>query len=220
MKRILFIAAAIFLCHGISAQTRILESHSRLLITDPEPAPEPKASQWFFRAGLNVMNAAGKDAKGLSGKAAYDFMIGYQKPIREAGAYWGMEFGLGSRGYKVDNQYADASLIAHSVQYSPFTFGWKFAVSADFKIDIHTGSYALYDYAGKQKRDTGGGSQSVKIGDWNGWNRYDAGLNTGTGFWYCNRFNFDFTFQRGFVKMGESSKMFTNNFKMRLGLAF
>ena len=35
-----------------------------------------------------------------------------------------MEFGLGSRGFKVE----DTKCMAHNIQYSPFTFGWKFAV--------------------------------------------------------------------------------------------
>ena len=57
---------------------------------------------------------------------------------------------------------------------------------------------------------------TVKIGDWDDWKRFDAGMNIGVGIWY-DRFNFDITYQRGFIKTWESN---TSNVLIRLGVAF
>ena len=66
------------------------------------------------------------------------------------------------------------------------------------------------DYNGKTEETT------VKIGDWDDWKRFDAGMNIGVGIWY-DRFNFDITYQRGFIKTWESN---TSNVLIRLGVAF
>lgn len=41
--------------------------------------------------------------------------------------------------------------IAHNIQYSPFTFGWKIGVADNLSIDPHLGVFASYDYTSKMK---------------------------------------------------------------------
>lgn len=114
MKKVLSIVAALLLCVGTQAQ--IVSSRSAIVKTQKQASN----TQWFLRAGLNIMNLNG-DGVEADSNIGYNATFGYQKPMGGAGAYWGMEFGLGSRGFKAD----EMKCIAHNIQYSPFTFGWK-----------------------------------------------------------------------------------------------
>ena len=55
-----------------------------------------------------------------------------------------MEFGLGSRGWKVEENESDyeysLSLMAHNVQVSPFTFGYKYNITDALAVDAHLGA--------------------------------------------------------------------------------
>ena len=147
----------------------------------------------------------------------YNATFGYQKPMGGAGAYWGMEFGLGSRGFKAD----EMKCIAHNIQYSPFTFGWKIGVADNLSIDPHLGVFASYDYTSKMKES----GESISWGDFADYlevdyNHFDAGMNIGVGLWY-DRFNLDFTYQRGFIDVfSDLDGIKTSNFMIRLGIAF
>ena len=211
MKKVLSIVAALLLCVGTQAQ--IVSSRSSIVRTEKEPS----STLWFLRAGLNVMNVSGDGAEGLDSNIGYNATVGYQKPLGSSGGYWGMEFGLGSRGFKED----DTKCIAHTIQYSPFTFGWKFEVADNIKIDPHAGVYASYDYTSKMKGD----GESISWGDFADYldvdyNHYDVGMNIGVGVWY-SRFNLDLTYQRGFIDtFSDLGSNKTSNFMIRLGVAF
>ena len=208
MKKLLFMAAALLLCVGMQAQ--IVSSRSSIVRHESTPSN----TQWYLRAGLGVMNLAGTEADANIG---YNATFGFQKGLGGAGAYWGMEFGLGSRGCKVE----DLKYIAHNVQYSPFTFGWKFNLVDDIAIDPHIGVFASYDYTSKIKAN----GESASWGDFAesmgvDYNHFDVGMGIGVGIWY-SRFNLDFAYQRGFVNAySDVDKMQTSNFLIRLGVAF
>lgn len=93
MKKVLSIVAALLLCVGTQAQ--IVSSRSAIVKTQKQASN----TQWFLRAGLNIMNLNG-DGVEADSNIGYNATFGYQKPMGGAGAYWGMEFGLGSRGFK------------------------------------------------------------------------------------------------------------------------
>lgn len=210
-KSLLLFGLLLFVCFGLRAQ--IVSSRSVGIASTPE---RPSEMMWYLRAGLNMGGFAGDDVDGLDRKVAYNFTYGFQKPIGSLGAYWGMDFGLGSRGYKLD----ELSLLAHNLQVSPFTFGWKYEVADNLSIEGHVGAFAACDYAGKIKY----AGESVSMGDWEDdlgidWSRFDAGMNIGFGLWY-DRFNLDFTFQRGFVEAMSDTKAYTSNLMLRLGVAF
>lgn len=208
MKKILSLVAVIMLCTGIQAQ---IETSGKI---------------WFLRAGLNVMNFTGDGAKGSDLKTGYNAMVGFQKPLGSAGGYWSMEAGFGSRGFKV----GETKSIAHNIQYSPFTFGWKFDLENKFKIDTHIGVYASYDYSSKMKEN----GVRISWGDFAdlmneaasytnldvSYNRFDAGMGIGAGIWY-GRYNLDLTYQHGFIDaFTESDGFKSSNFMIRLGIAF
>ena len=118
-KKVLSIVIALLACMGVQAQ--IVSSTSRSIKSE---RVRPSETLWYLRGGLDMTGFAGDGAEGLDRKAAYNFALGFQKPIASMGAYWGMDFGLGARGYKVD----DEKLMANNIQISPFTFGWKYEV--------------------------------------------------------------------------------------------
>ncbi|MCC8087790.1 MAG: PorT family protein [Rikenellaceae bacterium] len=224
MKKIILPLIAILFGSYIYAQSNIVSSTSRSITTvsvsEPKPQPEPSPStEWFVRTGLNIMNFAGDGGDGLDSKVGYDATFGFQKPIGIIGAYWGMEFGAGSRGAKYKETNYEENLIAHNIRISPFTFGWKYGVTEEFKIDAHLGTFFSYDYTGKMKIEYRGYEYSYKLKDWDDWNSYDVGINVGFGVWY-NRYNLDFTFQRGFIETFDDNKSYTNNFMIRLGISF
>ena len=211
MKKVLSMVAALLLCVGTQAQ--IVSSRSTIVKTEKQAS----STQWFLRAGLNIMNFSGDGAEGADSNIGYNATFGYQKPLGSTGGYWGMEFGLGSRGFKVD----DTKCMAHNIQYSPFTFGWKFAVADNVRIDPHVGVFASYDYTSKMKED----GESISWGDYADYmevdyNHFDAGMNIGVGVWY-DRFNLDLTYQRGFIDVfTDADGIKTSNFMIRLGIAF
>ena len=192
MKKLLSLAAAFLLCAGVQAQ--IVSSRS---VSIKSAQKQPSETQWFLRGGLNVMKMTGDGAE---------------------------DTGSGSRGWKVEENESDyeysLSLMAHNVQVSPFTFGYKYNITDALAVDAHLGAYVSCDYVGKikEKESYQGDSEetSVNMGDWEDWKRVDAGMNIGVGIWY-DRFNLDFTYQRGFIKTWECN---TSNVLIRLGVAF
>ncbi len=210
-KSLLLFVMTLLVCSGIQAQ--IVSSRSVGIESTPQ---RPSETMWYLRGGLNMTGFAGDGAEGMGRKAAYNFAVGFQKPITNIGAYWGMDFGLGSRGWKID----ELKTMTNNLQVSPFTFGWKYGITDDFFIDGHIGGFISFDYLGKMKYD----GESISMGDWEDeldieWNRFDAGMNIGFGIWY-DRFNLDFTFQRGFVEAATDSEAYTSNIMLRLGVAF
>ena len=138
MKKLLSLAAAFLLCAGVQAQ--IVSSRS---VSIKSAQKQPSETQWFLRGGLNVMKMTGAEDTGS--KLGYNFVYGFQKPLGSIGTYWGMEFGLGSRGWKVEENESDyeysLSLMAHNVQVSPFTFGYKYNITDALAVDAHLGAY-------------------------------------------------------------------------------
>lgn len=215
MKKFFLLISAVLFCIGTEAQ--IVSSQS---VSIQREAKIPSETIWYLRGGLNMMGFSGDGADGLSKKTGYNFVYGFQKPIGTIGTYWGMDFGVGSRGYKMDDDEYDISLTAHNIQVSPFTFGWKYGLSDDIKLDLHAGAFASFDYTGKMKSE----DESISMGDWEDelgleWKRFDAGMNIGIGIWY-DRFNLDFTYQRGFIEVATDAECNTSNFMIRLGVAF
>ncbi len=223
MKKLLTLAiAAIAMATTTNAQ--IVSSRSQLVTTTTEV--KPSTTTWLVRAGLNIMNFTGDDAKEFDSKVGYDVAFSFQKSLGSVdGLYWGMEFGLGSRGWHYEDGSDETySQLAHNFRWSPFTIGYKYAITDAFKVEAHLGAFASVDYAGKIKWTYGDYDGDIKIGDWDefyydDWNRFDAGLQLGFGVWY-DRYNLDFTWQRGFIEGVKDYKMYTSNFMIRLGVAF
>ncbi len=208
---------------------------------------EKRSTLWYGRIGVSINNIAGMgDYKdyiedggsdfSLSPRAGLALDFGFQRPMGKFGMYWGMELGIGSRGgaYKLEYDRNDYyyELKTHydtwNVKYSPFTFGYKYSINEDWKIDAHLGIYASYDFAksGKYSNDEGD-EEKFESEDFEDMDfvAFDAGLQVGAGIWW-KRFNLDFTYQRGFVPMAkysleyEEKNTYSSNVMIRFGVSF
>ncbi len=256
MKKLLLLALIAVMAVGVNAQ--IVVSQSNIITkTKVEKPKTKKKTTWYMRVGVQASKMAFDDdftdSEGsIKSAAGYNLDFGFQRPMGGKGAYWGMTFGLGSRGFKYKEEDSEwyqgdkyeyeytEKHTAHNFQYSPFTFGWKIKLADKLYLDPHIGLYFSVDYTGKikckEKLTIGGDTEtddesfSIYGGEYWGdeedvwWCPADIGLNTGIGIWY-DRFNFDITWQRGFVNAiagdtYDDHKSKANNVMFRLGLAF
>lgn len=219
MKKVSLLFAALLLCFG--AQAQIVSSSSRSITTTVTPKA-PSTTTHYMRLGLNFMNYVGDGAEGLDGKLGYDVTFGFQKPLGTSGLYWGMEYGLGSRGASDSEDGIDYSIMCHNIHYSPFTLGFKYNISGKWSVDPHIGVFLSADYTGKEKLEISGyddedGDWDSSMSDWEDYNRVDVGMRFGVGVWY-DRFNLDLTYQRGFLESFDKTQ--SSNLMLRLGVAF
>lgn len=233
-----FFIVALMAVMGLGASAQLVKSRTFV---------EKKSNtMWYVRLGMSMNNAAGKgvdncldwydDGSEAGAKVGYDFSVGFHKPISDFGLYWGMEYGLGTRGAKATlidkyhDEESELSLLAHNIKISPITFGYKYSITDDLKLDAHIGAYASYDYYGKGNEKLDGRDyDNTSIYDLDDYNSFDCGLQAGIGVWF-DRFNLDFTYQRGFMNVssdegfrdydGELGGVYSSNFMIRLGVAF
>lgn len=224
-----------------------------------------RATEWFMRVGLSANNLTGpamsetkdnlKDFKGdagFSSRANFDLMFGFNKYFGKSNVYWGMELGVATRGGAFHQEYSSefgkGTLTStqkwhantYGVKYVPFTFGYKYPVTKDVKIDAHLGLFIECDFAGSIKSETSlvypseysnrneTYDQNLSFDDEGiDMSRVDAGLQLGLGVWY-KRFNLNFTWQRGFApyiggpynKSGDHLFYQSSNAIISLGVAF
>lgn len=251
-----FLLSLLVIVASISANAQIVTSRTM-------KKSKGQSATWVIRAGLSLNNPAGgngflepdyedsdyKESSSLGPRAGMDLSIGFQKPIKTSGLYWGMELGIGTRGAAMKwsdkelNYYGDihideekSSFLSWNVKYSPFQLGYKYSLNENIKIDGHFGIYASYDFAGKGVSkwycsDRGKSEESSdlsEIRDDYDFNCFDAGLQLGIGLWWKN-LNFDITWQRGFVTAVtlddamddyKDVNVCSSNLMLRLGIAF
>ena len=220
MKKIFSLIAMLAMFVGI-ADAQIVRSNSSKTITQ-ETVKEPSETIHYVRFGLNLMKVRGDDISSdwkdyEKPNLGYQLVWGFQKPLGPM--FWGMEYGLGSRGYKLKDGDAKDTWFAHNGYFSPFNLGYKYAVSGDFEVEGHIGAYVSGDYAGKFVEDDGHDSEDFSIYDADDYSYVDAGMVFGFGVWY-NSVGLDFSFQKGFIDMAKDVKVHTSNFMIRLGFKF
>ncbi len=206
MKKIVIALFAAMLCITASAQLRTSRTFFKT---------EGRGTEWIIRAGLSINNAAGfnieeriKDYFKPASSLGFDFDFGFNKYFGQSNLYWGMELGVGTRGFANSEADEDKNATAYNVKYSPFTIGYKYPLTETIKIDAHFGGFATYDFAHSSGFSTD--------------NDYDFGIQVGAGVWY-GRVNLDFMYQRGFVDaywVTWAGTATTSNFLIRIGYAF
>lgn len=229
MKKVILTAILAVFCIGMYAQ----KGSSR--------SSKNNEKMWYTRDGLSINSFVG-DGGGTGCKIGYDITFGFQKGLGDVeNLYWGMEFGLGTRGFKYeevdsDDEYDYAytfkntqNMLTHTIHYSPFTVGYKYALNDKIKLDAHLGVFASVDYAGKMKweeysQERGSQNNSISLGNIKDemgydWHRFDVGMKLGVGVWY-DCYNLDFTWKRGFVEAIKDGEAFSSNYMIRVGMAF
>lgn len=232
MKKLLIFA--VMAAMGFSAQAQLMRSTT---FYEKERVP----ATWYLRAGMSINNVAGAneftdngEGRSIGSKLGYDIAVGFQKSIKDKGFYWGMEFGLGTRGAKNERSSETytmkRSFVAHDIKLTPLMFGYKYAFSDVLSLDVHLGAFGGFAYAGKGKEDEKRSSTSGEEEDSNEYGidhaldtRFDAGIQAGVGVW-LSRFNVDLTYQRGFMPINpvmfgyEYGK--SSNLILRVGVSF
>lgn len=230
MKKLFFLS--LFTLASIAANAQLVKSRTF--------AKEESNTTWYTRLGLSFNNIAGNPEYlpwsnqgsdfSWGTKAGYDISFGFQKPISHSDIYWGMDLGIGTRGYTNNYLLRDGNKIneklnTHNVNFSPLTFGYKHEIFDQLSIDLHIGGYFSYDFAYKQNLTYDETGETYdEIESYNSIDehlvRYDAGIAAGAGVWY-NRFNLDFTYQRGFINAIEYDEdMHSSKFMVRIGVRF
>lgn len=237
MKKGFLLLCTVLCSMGMKAQ--LVSSESRTIVPVERVVVEkPKRTTWMVRLGVGSNTFVGDsydytdpngDKKSVGSKAGYFLGFEFNKTLGSKGAYWGEDFAFASRGWKMSESENGATveqkLAAHTFHWSPFIFGWKIQVpNSKFSIDPHIGVYLAVDMAGKYKWEYSyeGRSDSgdTKIGDADDYMRFDGGLKVGVGVWYNKKYNFDLTYQRGFVAEDTDYDGGASNFWIRLGYAF
>lgn len=220
MKKLALLVCAAFCAIAMNAQ--LVTSTSQGLVTEPK-APKESKTTWMFKVGMATNNFVGENWGDSDTKIGYNFGFEFNRTMGKKGAYWGMDFLFGSRGYKYSEGEYDFKHKAHNFQWSPFTFGWKVDVANKITIDPHLGVFLAIDYAGKQVAEYDGEEGDISIWDVEDYIPVDLGMKIGVGVWFNKKFNLDLTYQRGFVNafdFGDDYSSKTNNFLIRLGYAF
>lgn len=222
MRKILLLACAIF-C-GAIANAQLVTSRSSIETKEKKV----KKTTWMIKAGIATNNVVGDyvvDA--VDAKVGYNVGFEFNRAMGNKGAYWGMDFLFGSRGYKYGEDYGEyeyeGRLTAHNFQWSPFTFGWKIDITDKIAIDPHIGAFFSIDYAGTATEKASAFGETEKYSEpFSPFDNFDCpvdvGMKLGVGVWFNKKFNFDITFQRGFVPF--INEVCSSNFLFRLGYAF
>lgn len=211
MKKLFLFVVVAMMAAAASAQ----------VVTSRTLVKSKSQTMWYGRVGLSLNNVAGAPSEmGAGAKAGLDVDFGFHRNIGKAGAYWGMELGVGTRGASFDiEDYDDGKISADysawNIKYSPVTLGYKYSLTDDIKIDGHLGAFLSYDFSKKFEIE---GEDVIDDMDYLD---FDAGMQIGAGIWW-KRFNLDFTYQRGFVNIfdGSDDSLNSSNFEIRLGYAF
>ena len=170
MKRFLSFACAALCCMIMNAQ--LVTSRSVATVSTPK---ESKTT-WMFKVGMATNNFVGENWGDSDTKIGYNFGFEFNRTMGKKGAYWGMDFLFGSRGYKYSEGEYDFKHKAHNFQWSPFTFGWKVDVANKITIDPHLGVFLAIDYAGKQVAEYDGEEGDISIWDVEDYIPVDLGM--------------------------------------------
>ena len=140
---------------------------------------------WYVRAGASFSGVTGSGVDkqedawrkgGNNGDFSRQFggniMIGFNKSFGQSPVYWGMELGVGMRGYKTKADKSNSGSVAsagnyHSysrttdsnelnafnAQFSPINIGYKYQFNDMIAVDVHVGGFASFDFAGKLKSE-------------------------------------------------------------------
>ena len=207
----MLMVAVLAFSYVVNAQIVKSNSVKRTITTEKVEKPESE-SIWYMRLGLNMMKFKGDliDDEYMKSNLGYNWVIGFEKPLGPL--FWGMEFGLSSRGFKLESNGYTSKFMAHNGIFSPFNIGYKYPISDNFAVEAHLGAFVSGDYFGKWDDDV--------IYDYDDYVYPNAGMQFGFGMWFSN-IGLDLCWQKGFLNLTSDGDDFkSSNFMLRLGVAF
>jgi len=215
MKKILSLAVAFFCLFTFSANAQIVSSTSKLY---KQTEKAPSSTVKFFHAGIGYNTFVGDDFDDVDSK--FGFMAGYQfqKPMGSKGFFRGMDFSIGTRGWKYDKNGYESTLKAWNLQWSPFLFGYDIKPNNNIRIRPQLGIFVSADFAAKQTIKYAGKKDSENMLKDDDYIAADAGLHTGCDVIFHNRWLAGITMQRGFVSYDKDLDGSAFNFLFRGGI--
>ena len=221
MKKVLLVALVALMGLSASAQVRT----SRTLMKRSNPAV------WYARTGMALWTPYGMDEYdkeqgwSASGKVGFDLDFGFNKPIGRKGVYWGMDLGFMTRGtnasyteeFTESKEIYKGSVSGWAVKLTPFSMGYKYALSEDIKVDLHAGLFAMIQISQKTKEPGLSRFDNLEFPDDSA--GLDGGLQVGAGVWY-RKFNVDLSYQAGFAPVILEPEMKLGALLLRVGYAF
>ena len=177
-------------------------------------------TRWNYIKGAAAINSSTLEGNAV-GKATnhggWDLLLGHAKKFSGFDFYYGIEYGIGSRGYCIELLGEEfGSSWAGNIKASPMV-GYKYDFANGLSIDAHVGYFASFDLFGMNKVK-GVDSQSIWTSD-NNYNHFDNGIRLGDGVWF-ERFLLDFTWQRGFVNFNTDSDVSNKSNAFIIGLGY
>ena len=186
----------------------------------------------YFKGGLSLNKVTGDDVGDMKdymkNGIGYDAVVGFQKSFSFLpDLYWGMEAGLGTRGFKASaseggEKYTER-MLDHAVKVTPFHLGYRLRVLEPIVFDFHYGLFASFDLFGSAKEIYEGSyddyTDTTKMSEYEDFRRFDVGVNPGLTVWYGN-VGVDLTYQRGLIGMFEDEDVYASNLLLRLALRF
>ena len=173
MKRLFFL---------ICSLTTIIVSYGQEFLN--LPAFNSGKIVWIARAGIGFDCASGSNIDtqkaqwdyadwngSFKASIGFDFTAGFNKSFGNSPLYWGMELGIGTRGYKTSAEWEKSNtsqisgalirdyhrktqentLTTYNARISPFIIGYKYTFKERMAADIHLGVYGSYDFSGNYK---------------------------------------------------------------------
>lgn len=221
MKKYFLIACLIFLGLSFQSQAQIMRSSS---VSKSKTKKNTTNAVWYFKGGLGGVgfneSYEDKDEKyELSNRLGYKIDLGLKKSFYSQNifsVYWGMDFSLGSRGFKNGN-YHYIKGFTHSIQWSPL-IGADIKLSDDISLDLHIGPYLLLDYYGSYEARNYYNDNYKESGLFESFSDDlgDIGGNFGIGVWYNNIY-IGLDFQKGVWENPIYGLYLTNNWMFKIG---
>lgn len=214
-----FLSAVIALVLAVGAQAQIVSSNSSS-IKVVETKKEKKTT-YYLRGGLNFANLSGDYTDDYDTAIGYELTMGFHKAMGDLGLFWGMEWGLGTRGCEADFDGEEETISAHKVEFVPFQFGYKYNFDSNWALSAQLGAYISYDYSGTYEYD----GEESDLDDLDGYEALDYGLKYGISVYY-SRFFLSLTGQSGLNPMFSYSdddidmEQSTSNFMLSVGMTF
>ena len=211
MKKLFVLAATLLV--AVTASAQIVSSSSRSILIDDTPVK--KSFYSYFKAGvaINSFNVSGAAKGAITSNIGYGWSYGFQSFFGPKGLYWGMEFGMGTRGGNIKT--SDYNLLTHNFKVVPFQLGFNFEIVDRLALDIHVGVPLSLDYAGSYKSQGG----SYSIANDKSLKRFDVAVAPGIALWY-DSFGIDFIYQFGLVSMASETAVMSRVMLISLAYRF
>jgi len=185
MKKIFTLLICALCTTALQAQ---IVSSTSTLYQKTETAKEKSTSLRFFHAGIGSNSFVGSDFDDAENMLGFQFGYQFQKKKPSKAYFHGMDFSIGTRGWKYDKNGYENSYQAWNVQWSPFLFGFDIKANDYLNIRPQFGLFMSIDFGGNFEYKGNGYKDKCSIWETDGdYFPIDAGYHAGVDIIYRQR---------------------------------